>query len=191
MGSHCSCSRSNKRKSDSDSLEHHEKDQPSRGTECPVPPASALRYDKEHWKAIEPFAGQQKPVFRSALELRAFTEDVVSSAFRLEPVPGIVAQTKFEAAPTRVSLTRFATAAQEGAKSQPAVLFIHGGGLISCSVEIFAPELARYVYTTGVQFWAVDYRLAPEHPCPAGFDFLNSPLIPCLLRETAKPDGGR
>lgn len=39
--------------------------------------------------------------------------------------------------------------------------------MVSCTVEIFAPAIARSVITTGIQQFAVDYPLAPEHPAPA------------------------
>lgn len=39
--------------------------------------------------------------------------------------------------------------------------------MICCTVEIFAPEIARSVAAQGVQHFAVDYARAPEHPAPA------------------------
>ena len=52
--------------------------------------------------------------------------------------------------------------------SQPssgaAVLYAHGGGMISGSVEFYDPVVSDYVAQTGVPFLAVDYRLAPENP---------------------------
>lgn len=136
--------------------------------------ASSLRYDREYWKAIEPFAEHKQALFKTVLELRAFTENLLNSSFRLEPSPGSIDQTHFQAGGPgghAVRLTRFATAAQAASKSAlPAVLYIHGGGMVSCSVDIFAPEIARHAHAAGIQFWAVDYRLAPEHPAPAALD---------------------
>lgn len=48
----------------------------------------------------------------------------------------------------------------------PAVVHIHGGGLIGGSVEIWRPEAEAKVSGSGVQFFSVEYRLAPEHPFP-------------------------
>ena len=45
-----------------------------------------------------------------------------------------------------------------------AVLYAHGGGMISGSVAFYDPFLSDYVAATGVPFLAVDYRLAPENP---------------------------
>ena len=48
----------------------------------------------------------------------------------------------------------------------PAVLYLHGGGMISGSVAIYDGPVSRYVSNSGVSMLAVDYRLAPEHPYP-------------------------
>jgi acetyl esterase/lipase len=42
--------------------------------------------------------------------------------------------------------------------------------MVSCTVEIFAPEMARAVVAQGVQHFAVDYPLAPEHKAPAAVE---------------------
>jgi acetyl esterase/lipase len=48
----------------------------------------------------------------------------------------------------------------------PAVLYLHGGGMISGSVAIYDGPVSHYVSNSGVSMLAVDYRLAPEHPYP-------------------------
>lgn len=45
-----------------------------------------------------------------------------------------------------------------------AVVYAHGGGMISGSVEGYDPVVRQYVQRSGVPFLAVNYRLAPEHP---------------------------
>lgn len=67
-----------------------------------------------------------------------------------------------------IEITRFATAGQmeSHAALQPAVLYLHGGGTVAVSVEIFAPQLAKLAAESGVQVFSVEYRLAPEHPDP-------------------------
>ncbi|HEY0299397.1 MAG TPA: alpha/beta hydrolase [Arachidicoccus sp.] len=50
----------------------------------------------------------------------------------------------------------------QNAKSQSAVVYIHGGGRIAGSADIYEPLIKNYVYRTGVSFLAVGYRLAPE-----------------------------
>ena len=48
--------------------------------------------------------------------------------------------------------------------SGAAVLYAHGGGMISSSVDFYDPVVSEYVAHTGVPFLAVDYQLAPENP---------------------------
>ncbi len=56
------------------------------------------------------------------------------------------------------------------AGGRPALLDIHGGGFCSGSIDMehgFAAQVARELGATCV---AVEYRLAPEHPYPAGLE---------------------
>jgi acetyl esterase/lipase len=56
---------------------------------------------------------------------------------------------------------------KQGGARGPAVLYLHGGGMILGSVDTYALVIENLVSTTGVPMLAVDYRLAPEHPHPA------------------------
>ncbi|KPC62759.1 alpha/beta hydrolase [Streptomyces chattanoogensis] len=49
----------------------------------------------------------------------------------------------------------------------PAVLFFHGGGFILGDLDSGDRNCADMCVGTGAVVIAVDYRLAPEHPCPA------------------------
>jgi acetyl esterase len=54
------------------------------------------------------------------------------------------------------------------AKGLPCILFIHGGGWVICDLDshdLLARALAK---ESGCAVLSVDYRLAPEHPFPAG-----------------------
>jgi acetyl esterase/lipase len=54
-----------------------------------------------------------------------------------------------------------------------AIVYVHGGGRICGSVDVYEPLLRHYVQLTGVPFLAMDYRLAPEFhdTIPAGDAF--------------------
>ncbi|MDN3653142.1 alpha/beta hydrolase [Thalassotalea ponticola] len=52
----------------------------------------------------------------------------------------------------------------------PVALHFHGGGHMCGSVELYDPISRRIADTCRVVVIAVDYRLAPEHPYPAGID---------------------
>jgi acetyl esterase/lipase len=57
-----------------------------------------------------------------------------------------------------------------GSAPRPAVLYIHGGGMIVGSPQFEAFGTARIARNLGVVAVSPDYRLAPEHPFPAAFD---------------------
>jgi len=48
-----------------------------------------------------------------------------------------------------------------------AILYIHGGGWFACSVDTHDRMLRTLANEAGVTVFAVDFRLAPEHPFPA------------------------
>ena len=56
---------------------------------------------------------------------------------------------------------------KNGSRPGSAALYVHGGGMILGSVDVFDEILRRYVSASGVPLLAVNYRLPPEHPYPA------------------------
>lgn len=52
----------------------------------------------------------------------------------------------------------------------PCVVYLHGGGWVVGDLDSHDFICAELAATLGVLVIAVDYRLAPEHPFPAGFD---------------------
>lgn len=50
------------------------------------------------------------------------------------------------------------------------ILFFHGGGWVTGNVDSYNRVCASLAEKTGCRVASVDYRLAPEHPFPAGFD---------------------
>ena len=81
-------------------------------------------------------------------------------------------------APDDVTITDYETTAADGAQlllrwyekrgAHPGsvVLYVHGGGMMLSSVEIYDRPVSRYVSATGVPFLSVEYRYAPEFPAP-------------------------
>jgi len=51
-----------------------------------------------------------------------------------------------------------------------ALLFLHGGGYCVGSAAAYRNVTTRLARDLGVVTWAIDYRLAPEHPYPAGLE---------------------
>lgn len=50
---------------------------------------------------------------------------------------------------------------------QRTVLYFHGGGYFSCGLDTHRPVVASISRRAQARVLSVDYRLAPEHPCPA------------------------
>jgi acetyl esterase/lipase len=57
---------------------------------------------------------------------------------------------------------------RQGAAPGPAVVYIHGGGFVIGSVDTQHIDAGLTALATGALVVSVDYRLAPEHPYPAG-----------------------
>ena len=52
----------------------------------------------------------------------------------------------------------------------PALVYLHGGGFLVGDLDTFHFETARIAAEVGAVVVSVDYRLAPEHPFPAGLE---------------------
>ena len=52
----------------------------------------------------------------------------------------------------------------------PGLIYFHGGGLVAGSIDTHASIARALCHSSGCRIVAVDYRLAPEHPFPAGLD---------------------
>jgi acetyl esterase/lipase len=50
------------------------------------------------------------------------------------------------------------------------ILYIHGGGFVSCSAATHRPITGSLARRTGLAVFSANYRLAPEHPFPAALD---------------------
>lgn len=55
-------------------------------------------------------------------------------------------------------------------KERPAVVFLHGGGFMTCSVETHDYVPAYLAAKASVICFSVEYRLAPEHKFPTGLE---------------------
>lgn len=57
-----------------------------------------------------------------------------------------------------------------GASPPPLVIFFHGGGWSLGALDDYDALLRTLAGLSGAMFASIDYRLAPEHPFPAGLD---------------------
>jgi acetyl esterase/lipase len=67
-------------------------------------------------------------------------------------------------------------------------LHIHGGGLIMGSASAQDPMLERIANAAGLACVSVEYRLAPQHPYPAGWDDCETAAL--WLAKNAKAEFG-
>ena len=69
------------------------------------------------------------------------------------------------------------------------LIFLHGGGWVVGDVETHDPLCRRVANGTGARVVSVDYRLAPEHPFPAGLDDAEEVLHWLWTEDPARPLG--
>jgi acetyl esterase len=55
-------------------------------------------------------------------------------------------------------------------EARPLLVYLHGGGHMAGNIEVYDPICRKLARSTGRVVISVDYRLAPEHPYPAGLD---------------------
>ena len=94
------------------------------------------------------------------MELRAIMEEIP-----LRPAPSHVSVDLVTL--NGVKAERLRTGAADESK---AILYIHGGGFVAGVPGNHRPLTWRLADKVGVPVYAIDYRLAPEHPFPAGLD---------------------
>jgi acetyl esterase/lipase len=115
---------------------------------------------------FEQLGGVTLPPVGDYLTRRQLIEGLMGAVIGGLPAAGKVDVSAFTAAApdgADVPLRLYAAAAARGGAL---VLYIHGGGMIMGSVELYDPVLRFLASSSGVALLAVDYRVAPEHPHP-------------------------
>ena len=69
------------------------------------------------------------------------------------------------------------------------LVYLHGGGWVVGDVETHDPLCRRVANATGARVVSVDYRLAPEHPYPAGLDDAEEVLHWLWTEDPGRPLG--
>jgi acetyl esterase len=75
--------------------------------------------------------------------------------------------------------------ARETREAGPLLLFFHGGGFVLGDLDTHEPFCAEVARQLDLPVLAVDYRLAPEHPWPAGIE----DCIAAARWAAASPEG--
>jgi acetyl esterase len=104
--------------------------------------------------------------------LRAMIDSEIADIERLEVTDHVVPAGALGPAVNVRSYTPF------GFETQiPAVLFIHAGGFVVGSIDEEHAAAAAMAIDVGAVIVSVEYRLAPEHPYPAGLDDCYATLL--------------
>ena len=82
--------------------------------------------------------------------------------------PEMYVETQFIETPGGPMRTRFYQ--PEHAAGRGAIYYIHGGGWFSCNVDTHDRMLRFLAAESGLSVFAIDFRLAPEHPFPAALE---------------------
>ncbi|HSZ73897.1 MAG TPA: alpha/beta hydrolase [Rhizomicrobium sp.] len=103
--------------------------------------------------------------FRNKPEIMELRAIMAGFARRPAGVPAGVAISHIELGDVPTELLR-----SEDANDRAALLYIHGGGFVGGTPVNHRALTGRLADQIGIPVYAVDYRLAPEHPFPAGLD---------------------
>lgn len=127
------------------------------------------------------------PDLTASLDDVAAARELLASLIPAGPVPG---EEDLEivdalAGDTRVRVYR----SREVVGDLPGVLYLHGGGFCLGSVDAEHGGAVQLATALGVVVVSVGYRLAPEHPYPAGLEDCYAGL--CYLAELPGVDAGR
>ncbi|KAI1259266.1 Alpha/Beta hydrolase protein [Xylariaceae sp. FL1019] len=123
------------------------------------------------WSAVQPLlAAMPRPQYETVHELRAANEVGIKGFNSAVSAPEGVAETKHTIQSVDGSSIDVYQMTPNVEKPEPgpqrAVVYAFGGGMVSGSVELWSSAIKNSAKAMETQFFAVDYRLAPEH---AGF----------------------
>lgn len=85
-----------------------------------------------------------------------------------------VADLSFDGPAGPVALRHYRPSAGPGLR--PALVYAHGGGFVIGSLDSHDGLCRALAVASGIDIVSVDYRLAPEHPFPAGLDDVRAAL---------------
>lgn len=139
--------------------------------------------------SVDVFSFSSPALIQAAQEMRKNYRAAIPLAGVPDPVAEVREIAIHVSAPARkIPLRLYVPLTSGSAKPRPVVLFIHGGGFVSGDFDthdVLARALANGLDALVV---AVDYRLAPEYPFPAGLADVYAAL--CWLAANAVSLGG-
>ncbi len=126
-----------------------------------------LKLDPEIAATFATFASQgaavEPPAPGDVLGLRSYTEMSLGGVFGLFPDTPDVSSTDQETLGEDGGTVPMIWHEKKGAAKGPAVVYVHGGGMVAGTAPLYKRLTAYYTQLSGIPFLSVDYRLAPEH----------------------------
>ena len=137
----------------------------------------------KHLKSMPTFDQVGIERYRTLLEVSA-------KAFKLDK------NIKFQ--PVKINEIKAERIIPEDLSSNKTILFIHGGGFIAGSISSHRDLASRIAKASKAEVLLINYRLAPEHPHPAGLEdaltsykwLLNKNLLPRQIAIVGDSAGG-
>lgn len=126
-----------------------------------------LKLDPEIAATFAEFAergeGVEPPAPGDALGLRSYTDLSLQSVMASFPDASDVVSTRYGTRGEDGGAVPMIWYEKKGAAKGPAVVYVHGGGMVAGTAPLYDRLTAYYTQLSGVPFLSVDYRLAPEH----------------------------
>lgn len=116
------------------------------------------------WRAVLRKAVKERRLSLSELRLERSSRSLA----RLASLPGVLKGLRVER--LEFAGLRAAWFRPEGAAPGKAVLYLHGGGYVSGSIESYLMLCSSMARELGRDLLLPEYRLAPEHPFPAALE---------------------
>ncbi|GAD84275.1 alpha/beta hydrolase [Nocardia asteroides] len=138
------------------------------------------------------------PVFRVTLNARlpvTVQRALLDVASRLQLMPdgSVVQHLQLGGRPAERVIAEAAmpgsrTGAVPPERAAGAILYLHGGGYVVGSLATHRSLVARLARDSSCAVYSLDYRLAPEHPFPAGLDDAETAFLDLVGNVGYRPD---
>jgi len=97
-------------------------------------------------------------------KLRETTEAMMSMAVSIMPFPPGISITDYSVTSVDGATIGLRWFVKEGSGPGSAAIYVHGGGMIMCNLDLYTPIYMNYAAASGVPFLGVDFRNAPDVP---------------------------
>ncbi|KAL3442467.1 Alpha/Beta hydrolase protein [Aspergillus insuetus] len=127
---------------------------------------SSHKFDPEFYAAMQETLEAPAPRPKDVYDIRALNNALLPAISAAYPVADGIRQESFSTTSydgATVAMTRFASEATLNSKTPlPAVIYIHGGAMVSGTAALYAQLTAYLAEQLGYPVFSVDYRVAPE-----------------------------